>query len=193
MKKILLILLLLLTFTSYAQEGASKMKKAVMIIAQDGFRDEELLVPKEILEKNGIEVKIASSSLNQAKGMLGARFKPDVLIQDVTAKDYDAIVFVGGAGASQYWDDPLAHKLAQDALNTNRIVAAICIAPVTLAKAGALRGKRATVWASEAGQLKAGGASYTGRNVERDGNVITASGPIASAEFAQELVKAMLY
>ena len=178
----------------YSQkEVVVKMKKAVMIIAQDGFRDEELLLPKEVLDKNGIEVKIASSSLTQAKGMLGARFKPDLLIQDVNARDYDAIVFIGGAGASQYWDDPLAHKLAQDALNTNRILAAICIAPVTLAKAGVLRGKRATVWASEAGQLKAGGANYTGRNVERDGNVITASGPSAAAEFAQELVKAMLY
>jgi protease I len=178
----------------YSQkEVVVKMKKAVMIIAQDGFRDEELFLPKEVLDKNGIEVKIASSSLTQAKGMLGARVKPDVLIQDVNARDYDAIVFIGGAGASQYWDDPLAHKLAQDALNTNRILAAICIAPVTLAKAGVLRGKRATVWASEAGQLKAGGASYTGRNVERDGNVITASGPSAAAEFAQELVKAMLY
>jgi protease I len=178
----------------YSQkEVVVKMKKAVMIIAQDGFRDEELLLPKEVLDKNGIEVKIASSSLTQAKGMLGARIKPDVLIQDVNARDYDAIVFIGGAGASQYWDDPLAHKLAQDALNTNRILAAICIAPVTLARAGVLRGKHATVWASEAGQLKAGGASYTGRNVERDGNVITASGPSAAAEFAQELVKAMLY
>ncbi len=32
------------------------MKRVVMIIAQNGFRDEELLLPKEILEKAGIEV-----------------------------------------------------------------------------------------------------------------------------------------
>jgi len=199
MKKILLIsliLLLLTTYnlqlTTYAQEGVAKMKKVVMIIAQDGFRDEELLEPKEILEKNGIEVKVASTSLSQAKGMLGAKVKPDILVSDINVRDFDAVIFVGGIGASQYWDDPIAHQLTLEAVNSNRIVAAICIAPVTLAKAGVLKGKRATVWSSEAGQLKAEGAKYTARPVEKDGNIITGSGPTAAREFAEEIVKALL-
>lgn len=196
MKKILLILVLLfmsygLRFTSYAQEGVRNMKKVAMIIASGDFRDEELLEPKEALERSGIEVKIVSTTLNQVKGMLGEKVKPDLLISDVKIKDFDAIVFVGGLGASQYWDDPVAHKLAQEASQTNRIVGAICIAPVTLAKAGILAGKRATVFSSEAGQLKANGANYTGRAVEKDVNIITANGPSAAREFGEELVKAL--
>ncbi len=167
------------------------MKKVVMIIAQDHFRDEELLDPKEIFEKNGIEVKIASTTLDYALGTLGAKVKPDILLGDINVKDFAAIVFVGGAGASQYCDDAVAWKLAQEAINTSRILAAICIAPVTLAKAGVLKGKRATVWSSEAGQLKAGGANYTGSAVERDGNIITASGPTAARVFAEEIVNAI--
>ena len=197
MRRIVLISIFLL-FTSYqlqvigyAQEGVTVMKKVVMVIAQDDFRDEELLEPKEILERNGIEVKIASTTLNQVKGVLGAKVTPDILITDINIKDFDAIVFVGGGGASQYWDDPVAHKLAQDAINTNRIVAAICIAPVTLARAGILKGKRATVFSSEAGQLKANGVDYTGKAVEKDGNIITASGPTQALEFGAELAKAL--
>ena len=38
--------------TMPAVEG-SEMKSAVMIAAQENFRDEELLQPKEILERNG--------------------------------------------------------------------------------------------------------------------------------------------
>lgn len=167
------------------------MKKVAMIIAQDGFRDEELLEPKEALENAGVEVKVASTTLNYAKGMLGAKVKPDILISDINVKDFDAIVFVGGAGSSQYWDDPLAHKLAKDAVTQGKILAAICIAPVTLAKAGVLNGKRATVWSSEAGQLKAGGADYTGRPVEKDGNIITATGPAQAREFGKEILKAL--
>lgn len=167
------------------------MKRVAMIIAEDGFRDEELLQPKAILEKNGIEVKVASTSLVQAKGMLGAKIKPDILVNDIDVRDFDAIIFVGGIGASQYWDDPVAHQLAQNAFNQNHIVAAICIAPVTLAKAGILKGKRATVFSSEASELKQGGANYTARNVEKDGNIITASGPSAAGEFAEELVKVL--
>ena len=197
MKKIfvisgLLFMVYALWIMGYAQEGVPNMKKVVMIIAQDGFRDEEFLQPKEILERNGIEVKVASGSLQQATGMLGAKVRPDILVSDINIRDFDAIVFVGGVGASQYWDDPVAQKLAQDAISTNRIVAAICIAPVTLAKAGILNGKRATVFSSEAGQLKAAGAKYTGRPVEKDGNIITASGPSAAGEFAEEVSRALL-
>lgn len=167
------------------------MKKAVMVIAEDRFRDEELAQPKEILEDSGIEVKVASTSLKEAKGVLGARVKPDILVRDINLKDFAAIIFIGGGGASQYWDDPLAHQLIRDAINDNKIVAAICIAPVTLAKAGILEGKRATVFSQGADELKAAGANYTGHPVEKDGNIITASGPAAAREFAQELVKAI--
>lgn len=196
MRKILLILILFFTtynlqLTAFAQEGVVAMKKVVMIIAPDGFRDEELAQPKEVLERSGIQVKVASTSLKEAKGVLGAKVKPDILVSDISVKDFDAIIFVGGMGASQYWDDPLAHQLAEDAFNLNRVVAAICIAPVTLAKAGILKGKRATVWFQEAGQLKGAGANYTGRAVEKDGNIITASGPAAAREFAEELVRSI--
>jgi protease I len=125
--------------------------------------------------------------------MLGATASPDILLRDINVSDFDGVVFIGGSGASQYWNDPVAYKVVNDAINRNKILAAICIAPVTLAKAGALKGKRATVWSSESGQLKAGGAIYTGKNVEKDGNIITAAGPFAAKEFGEELVKVLLY
>jgi protease I len=200
MKRITLILILLFTgyvsgvscFGQEGQEGEKKTKKAVMIIAQEGFRDEELSEPSEILKRNGIEVKVASTSLAPAEGMMGAKVKPDILISNINAADFDAVVFIGGVGASQYWDDPIAHNLAKSAFNKNKIVAAICLAPVTLAKAGILKGKRATVWSTEKLQLRSFGANYTGLYLERDGNIITASGPTAASEFGNELVKALL-
>jgi len=180
-------------FISWAQaqgEGG-KMKKVVMIIAKENFRDEELLKPKEILEKNGVAVKIASSTLDEATGMLGAKVKPDMLVSDIKADDFDSVIFIGGQGASQYWDDPVAHTLAKETLAKGKFIAAICIAPVTLAKAGILNGKRATVWSTDAGQIKVKGAVYTGKNVERDGFIITGAGPFAAKEFGEELAKAL--
>ena len=167
------------------------MKKAVMIIAQQNFRDEELLEPKRILQDAGVNVKLASQTKNSASGMLGAKVMPDITLQDINVQDFDAIIFVGGGGASMYWDDPTAHKIARDAYSANKVVAAICIAPVTLAKAGLLKNKRATVWSSEAGQLDSAGADYTAKAVEKDGNIITASGPKAATDFGKEIVKAL--
>jgi len=196
LRRVLLVLILFFSFlclsiSSYSEEGAVEMKKVVMIIAENNFRDEELLHTKEVLEQRGHEVKTASTSLATAKGTLGAQAKPDMLLKDINAGDFDAIVFVGGGGSNQYWNDKVAHKLAKDALGSGKIVAAICIAPVTLANAGILSGRKATVWSSEADKLKAAGANFTGSAVERDGKVITASGPTAARAFGEEIAKAL--
>ena len=168
-----------------------KGKKAVMIIAQNNFRDEELLKPKEVLEKNGVIVTVASSSLKESTGMLGAKVKPNILFTNINVADYDAVIFVGGSGASEYWDNPTAHKIANDASNAKKIVGAICIAPVTLAKAGLLANKKATTFSSTVNDIKSAGAKYTGADVERDGNIITASGPAAAQKFGETIVKAL--
>lgn len=72
-------------------------KKVVMIIAHNIFRDEEYLRPKEVLTAAGIKVVTASSSLTTATGKLGAKVNPDVLVKDVKAADYDAVIFIGGS------------------------------------------------------------------------------------------------
>ncbi len=180
----------------FNEKGESAMqsvkgKKAVMIIAQSNFRDEELLKPKEVLEKNGVTITIASSSLKEATGMLGAKAKPDILFTSINAADYDAVIFVGGSGASEYWDNATAHKIANDAHNAGKIVGAICIAPVTLAKAGLLANKKSTTYSSTVNDVKSNGAKYTGADVERDGNIITASGPAAAQKFGETIVRAL--
>ena len=166
-------------------------KKVVMIVAQRNFRDEELEEPKAILEKNGIKVTIASSSKDIAIGMLGATIKPNMLISEIKVEEYDAIIFVGGQGASYYWNDPTAHKIVKQAIEKGKIVAAICIAPVTLANARILKDKKATVWPSEADKLTEKGAIYTGIKVEVDDNIITAVGPEQAEEFGEAIVKAL--
>ncbi|MDD2680378.1 MAG: DJ-1/PfpI family protein [Candidatus Omnitrophica bacterium] len=175
---------------SYAGE-VEAMKKAVLVIAHEGFRDEELLDTKEALEKNGIEVKVASTELSEAKGKLGARVMPDRLFKDINMQDFDALVFVGGPGAVQYWDDPLAHKLLKEAAVSGKVVAGICSAAATLARAGILKGKRATVFPGDSQELIANGANYTARHVEKDGQIITADGPSAARGFGEEIARAL--
>lgn len=163
-------------------------KKVLMVIANQNFRDEEYQKPREIFEKDGIEVEVASSHLSQAVGRFGLRANPDILLRDADAQNYDAIVFVGGPGSSEYWDDPVAHDIIREANLKRRVVAAICIAPVTLANADVLSGKKATVYSTEAGKIGAKGAYYTGNSVEIDGNIVTANGPEAANAFGEAIV-----
>lgn len=166
-------------------------KKALMLIAADKFQDDEFAVPKGILEKNGVRVTVASTTLSEITGMNGAKAKADILLSSVNVDDYDAVVFVGGSGAVQYLDDASAHRLAQDAVSKGKIVGAICIAPRILANAGVLNGKKATVYPTEGEKLSACGVDYTGEGVEKDGNIITADGPGSAVPFGEELVRAL--
>lgn len=163
----------------------------VMIIAEKDFRDEELLEPESMLSDQGAIVTIASTTKDTVKGMLGAEVHPDMLVSEIKSEEWDAVVFVGGIGASQYWDDSTAHAIAKGALDAGKVLGAICIAPVTLANAGLLQGKKATCWKSEGDKLKAKGAEYTGADVERDGKIITASGPQAAINFGLKLSEAL--
>ncbi len=173
--------------------AAQSGKTAVMLIAQNGFQDDEFFRPKEVLEKNGVKVTVASSALTAAKGMNGGTFNPEVLHKDVDVKKFDAVIFIGGSGAAEYLDDPQAHMLAQEAAAENKIVGAICIAPRILANAGVLQGKKATVYPGEGEKLKAAGVNYTANPVEIDGTIITADGPDSAEQFGEEIVKALKY
>ncbi|MBU1153352.1 DJ-1/PfpI family protein [bacterium] len=113
-------------------------------------------------------------------------------MRQTKAANYDAIVFVGGGGSSEYWNNPAAHKIAKEMAVMGKVVGAICIAPVILANAGILNGKKATVFPSEIERLKAKGAIYTCAGVEIDGRIITANGPQSAALFGEAIVAALL-
>ena len=195
MKKIigigLAVLLALVGFSSvFAQEVS--LRKAVLIIAENDFQDDEFLQPLDVLEESGVEVTVASTTLGEAKGMNGAKVKPDILIKDIKVDDFNAVVFIGGTGATQYLDDPIAHKIAQEAVVKNKILGAICLGPVILANAGVLTGKNATAYPTNGDKLKAAGVNYTAKPVEKDGKIITADGPKSAKEFGEELSKELL-
>ncbi len=162
--------------------------KINMVVASKQFRDEELFIPKNYFEQFDIEVTISSSSLLPSTGMLKRTISPDILVKNIVEEEYDAIVLVGGSGAIEYWEDTLLHQKLHNMHQQNKIIAAICIAPVTLAKAGLLKGKKATVYPSEAQQLAQCGAEWVNKPVVVDDNIITANGPEAAEEFAKTII-----
>ncbi|MRS12465.1 MAG: DJ-1 family protein [Actinobacteria bacterium] len=159
------------------------MTRVLMVIAPSVFRDEEYAQPKAVLEARGAEVVTASRSTGPAVGKLGLVAEATLALADAHAADYSAVVFVGGAGAETYFDDPVAHALARSALENGKVLAAICIAPSILARTGLLDGVRATAFPSQQTDLILRGAIWTDRTVEVAGPIITANGPEAARDF----------
>jgi protease I len=180
-----------LTLPAESKTQVLSGKKILMVIAPKNFRDEELSIPKEMFEAQGIKVTVASSSTNIATGMLGAKVKTDISLMDVDVNNYDAIVFVGGSGSTVYKNDPTALYIAKKAVKEGKVFGAICLAPVIPAKAGILEGKKATVSPTGVHILKKEGAIYTGKSVEIHGKIITGNGPAASKEFGQAILNSL--
>ncbi len=166
-------------------------KKVLIVIAANNFRDEEYAEPRKALEAAGARVTVACSTLNTAKGKLGFEVRPDILLSKANAADFDGIVFVGGGGSQEYFESPVAHNLAQTFFKQGKLTSAICIAPAILANAGLLERKKATSFPSSREILQAKGAVFTGTGVERDGIIVTGSGPEAAAEFGRKLLEVL--
>ena len=167
------------------------MQKALMIIAQSNFRDEELFETKKVLEENKVDVKVAAPKKEKALGKLGGDTMPDLSFDQIKVDEYDAVIFVGGPGAADYFRDDFVLDLAKKAYDLKKIVAAICIAPSILANAGILNGVKVTAFPSEEQNLEEKHAEYTGNVVESSGNIITGRGPEAATEFAQHIIQAL--
>ncbi|MBI3039256.1 DJ-1/PfpI family protein [bacterium] len=166
-------------------------QKVAFIVAPEDFRDEELFVPKEALEKAGFKTVIASTRLGKARGMLGGTVEAEVMISDIKAQDIQAIVVVGGGGSPKHlWKSESLHSLLQEMANSRKLIASICLSPGALAKAGVLKGKRATVWKDNLAisELKKGGALYEERPCIVDGSIITADGPKSAKAFADAII-----
>ena len=171
-------------------------KKIAMIIAFRDFRDAEYFVPKEILEKAGIEVKTASNKKGIAIGADGGDVKVDLLVSEINPAEFAAVVFIGGSGCLENLDNESSYRVAQETVSQNRVLASICISPVILAKAGVLEGKKATVWSSVMDRspikiLQNNGAIYEDKRVVVEGKIITGNGPGAAEEFGQAIVEAL--
>ncbi|NCF74946.1 MAG: hypothetical protein GWO87_00440 [Xanthomonadaceae bacterium] len=167
-------------------------KKVLMVLAKKNFRDEEYSEPRKILEEEGAEIKIVSLESGEAIGFKGTRVKIDLQIKDVNIADFDALVFIGGAGMINFLDDPRLTGLARDFYYADgKIIAAICVSPAILANAGLLKGKRAVSYESAINILKDKGAIIGDSDVERDRNIITANGPLSAKDFGKAIVLAL--
>ncbi len=163
------------------------MAKILMIIAPERFRDEELFIPKEEFENAGHTTVIASTIRGKCPGSRGGSATASLTLDEVVVDGFDAVVFIGGGGSKVYFNHAQTLRIAREMHAQGKVVAAICLAPVILANAGLLEGKRATVAGTEAKTIEDKGATYMGPGVTVDGNIVTGNAPKASRLFAQNI------
>ncbi|MCK9581094.1 MAG: DJ-1/PfpI family protein [Methanoregula sp.] len=165
--------------------------KVLIVIAPEKFRDEELAEPLAAFKNAGIGYDIASTRRGTCTGMMGAKATA-ISLDEVEPKAYDGLMIIGGAGAQVHlWDDELLLPMVRFFHEKMQPVGAICLAPVVLARAGILKGKKATYSQSQISfrEMKTGGAVLVDQPVVSDTRIVTANGPAASKAFADTFIK----
>jgi len=171
-------------------------KKVLLVIAPKNFRDEELFQTQEVLRDNGIITLVTSKNEGLIRGVMGGEIQVEKSLGEIQESDYQAVIFIGGPGTSLFFTDPQIIGLAKRFYEQGKIVAAICIAPVILANAGLLEGKKATVWSSPSDQtyikaIESKGAIFVNQPIVVDSKIITANGPTAASQFAEKILEAL--
>lgn len=164
--------------------------RIVMIIAFQRFQEKEYDPPKALFEQAGYQVVTASSQPGLATNKTGGKTKVDLTLDQVKVADYEAVTFIGGPGSFDYYDDQTCHELARETVKQGKLLAAICAAPGILARAGVLKGKKATMF-DDTGEIKKGGGAFVPQGVVIDGKLITATGPATAGAWAAAIVKAL--
>jgi protease I len=168
-------------------------KKIIIIIAPENFQDEEFFEPKQVFEKYRAKPIIATKIVKVARGQYGSTARIDIDYSFINAQDFDAIILIGGGGASIFFNDPIIIKLLKDANKRRLIIGAICLAPQILAQAGLLIGKKYTSTESTQKEInKAGGIFEKRKPVVVSGNIVTARGPKAARLFGEMVAKLLV-
>ncbi|MCL5875574.1 MAG: DJ-1/PfpI family protein [Candidatus Dependentiae bacterium] len=166
-------------------------RQVVFVVASRDYQPIEYQVPKHLLEQSAFTVLTASDVPGTATATDGSTTQVDLLIDAFDPTEYDAIVFIGGAGSLEHLDNKKSYDVIKKAYDEKIIVAAICLSTRILAKSGILKNKKATGW-NEDKELeeiyKEYGANYKLSDVVVDGKIVTAVGPAAAREFAENII-----
>lgn len=161
-------------------------KKIILIIPFESYDEDELEACLNVFGKN-FEIKIASSNLGYAKGHKGGSCKVDKLVDELSLKEADAFIFINGEGSWEFNYNFMVAHFVKEAFLAGKILGAISRASFIFALVGILAHKKATGLPEVASFIKDGGGYFTGLDVEKDGNIITAFSPQSALKFAKEI------
>ena len=164
----------------------------VLIIATDGFQEDELFSPHEALSNAGASVHLASLKMDEiSAGKKDSKtIKPDLLIKDAKSEDYDAIVIPGGLGnPDTLRADEAVRLLVRNFAQEGKVIAAICHAPWVLISADIVKGREMTSYPTIQDDLRNAGAQWVDKEVAVSNGIITSRSPDDLEAFNAKIIE----
>ncbi len=166
--------------------------KRVAVLAENMYQELELWYPLLRLREAGAETfVVGTGSAGTYTSKHGYPVQVDVVADQVSAADVDAVVVPGGYSPDLMRRYPAMVNLVREAFEQGKVVAAICHAGWMLASADILKGRQATCFFAIKDDLVNAGADYVDAEVVRDGNLITSRMPSDLPAFCRTIIEAL--
>ncbi|MFL5593144.1 MAG: type 1 glutamine amidotransferase domain-containing protein [Gemmatimonadaceae bacterium] len=168
--------------------------RKVAFLATDGVEQVELTAPWNALKQAGADEVLVSDKAGEIQSTnhdeKGERFRVDLEVSKVSARDFDALVLPGGVrnpDTLRTNDD--AVRFVREFMELDKPVAAICHGPWLLVEADAVRGRTVTSWPSLETDIKNAGGAWVDKQVQLDQKLLTSRKPDDLPAFCAHLVE----
>lgn len=165
------------------------MKKLAFVI-YDKFEELEAVAPIDILRRAGADVKVLTlNSALETRGRSSIEIRADARLRDCESETFDCVAVSGGPGYKEALESESLLKFVRRHAVSDKLIAAICAAPLILKKAGVLEGKRCTSHPSVFEQM---GALALKKPLVQDGNVLTSNGAGNAVAFGLKIAEVLI-
>jgi protein deglycase len=176
-------------------------KKTVLLFLAQGFEAYEASVFTDVMgwsRSFGNEpVDLVTTGFRpEIKCTWNLIVRPELEFEKVNVRDFDALAIAGGFEKAGFYEDANDERLLnliREFDKAEKLVAAICVSALPVAKSGILKGRKATTYDLLDGvrrkQLADFGAKVQDESIVIDKNIITSTGPSTGLDVAFKLLK----
>lgn len=164
---------------------------SVLIPLAEGCEELEAVTLIDLLRRAGIDVTTASlTHQHQLTASRHVGLIADVLLEEVVDDTFDMLLLPGGQpGTNHLNHDQRIHAMIKRLHHADKFIAAICAAPMVLAEAGVLSGRRATSYPSALQPHLWPDITLSDDAIVVDGTILTSKGPGTAMDFALLLIE----
>lgn len=162
----------------------------IALFLAEGFEEIEALATADVLRRSQLDVQTVGVGGRRIRGAHGIEVTADILDQEWTADELEAVVLPGGMpGTLHLEQSPVVQRAIDIAVERGLLLCAICAAPSILGHRKLLEGRRATCYPGFEKEL--GGVRTVEEPVVADGRFITARGAGVAVDFGLRIAAAL--
>lgn len=160
----------------------------VLMLTGDAAESLEVLYPYQRLVEEGYDVDVAAPSKKKLQFVVhdfvegfdtytekpGYTWDADLAFADVDPSQYAAVVIPGGRAPEYIRNDPDFRRIVEHFFSDAKPVAQLCHAPLALAAAGVLSGRRTAAYPALEPDVKSAGGEFVDGGAVVDGEMVSA-------------------